>query len=63
MTDLFAFVFTYIGAVAWWLLKGLTSNLDIELSRMRDRDFKFFRNLLTGLMVFAIFLLALNWFL
>jgi len=63
MSDLFAFVFTYTGGVIWWLLKGLKNPLESEISATHDRDFKFVRNLVTGLAAFAILLLTINKFL
>ena len=58
-TSLFSLMLTYIGALVFWFLKGMKSPLRLETSGRLDRDFKYFRNFITGLIMFILFLLIL----
>jgi hypothetical protein len=50
------FLLTFIGAVAFWLVKGMKTDLDSEMSRRMDKDFKYYRNLATGFLIVLLFL-------
>ena len=52
MWQLFPFVLVNIGAVVFWLLKGMKTTFEFESSRRTDNDLKYYRNLLTGLFIF-----------
>lgn len=59
MRQISGFLFTYIGARIWWLLKGRKVSFNDEMSGQSDHDLKYYRNWLTGLVfVFGILLLA-----
>ena len=58
-TSLFSLMLTYIGALVFWFFKGMKSPLRLETSGRLDRDFKYFRNFITGLIMFILFLLIL----
>lgn len=59
MNDILALFFTSIGAFFYWLVKGMKSSFNNESSGMYDRDFKFFRNLFTGVFFFILFVYGL----
>jgi hypothetical protein len=60
MWQVFSFFLVYTGAVVFWLLKGMKTTVEFEASRMFDDDFKYYRNLLTGLVVFVIVFFLLH---
>ncbi len=46
-----AFVLTYIGAATIWFFKGMRTDMEEELSMPMERDFKYYRNYFTGLVI------------
>ena len=50
------FVLNNIGAVVIWFVTGMRRPLDDEMSAMADNDFKYYRNLSVGLILFCIIL-------
>ena len=61
MSGLFALILTSTGAIFFWLTKKMKVPLNQEMNGRFDRDFKYFRNLVVGLVIFFSSLLLANY--
>jgi hypothetical protein len=63
MSRFLTFFFTLLGALAFWLLKGMNTPFNNEASGRLDSDFKYYRNLFTGIFLFTILFFILKYML
>ena len=56
---MFTFIVVNLGALTCWLLKGARSSWESEASGQFDRDLKYYRNLIVGIIDFTLVLFVL----
>jgi hypothetical protein len=54
-------IFTVTGAFIIWVIKGMKTPFDNEMSRRLDNDVKFYRNLFTGMLFFIFLIFIFEW--
>ena len=49
------FIFVFLGAAFFWIVKGLKTKFSDEFSGIQDTDYKFYRNLIVGMAIIVFF--------
>lgn len=53
--DFLTFICVVVGALFFWLIKGMKSKFDHEMSSYKDLDSQYYRNLIVGgIIIFCI---------
>lgn len=60
MRDGSTLIFVFLGSVFFWIVKGFRTKFSDEFSGVRDNDYKFYRNLITGCALVALIALVVR---